>query len=61
METYLIITAICSLLGVLRFGKLIRIISLKLLFPKATIKDLESFEEKTRPKYFWNQKRNKKL
>jgi len=61
METNLIITAICSLFGVLRFGKLIRIISLKLLFPKATIKEIESFEEKTKPKYFWNQKQNKKL
>ena len=60
METYLIITAICSLLGVLKFGKLLRIISLKLLFPKATIKEIESFEEKTIPKYFWSQKRNKR-
>ncbi|WP_343328996.1 hypothetical protein [Polaribacter staleyi] len=59
METYLIITAICSLLGVLKFGKLIRIISLKLLFPKATIKEIESFEENTSPKYFWNHKKTK--
>ena len=60
MESYLIITAIYGLFRVLKFEKLLRIISLKLLFPKATIKEIESFEEKTSPKYFWNQKKNKK-
>lgn len=60
METYLIITAVSSLLVVLRFGKLIRIFSLKILFPKITIKELESFEEKTNQQFFWN-KKNKNL
>tara|TARA_R110002124_G_scaffold257356_1_gene423092 strand:- start:9 stop:194 length:186 start_codon:yes stop_codon:yes gene_type:complete len=61
MKTYLILTAICSILAVLRFDKLMRIILLKLLFPKITIEELERFEKKTRSKYFWNQKRNQKL
>ena len=58
METYLILTAIGSLLTILRFGKLMRIILLKLIFPNVTIKELESFEKNTSPKYFWN--KNKK-
>jgi hypothetical protein len=61
METHLIITAICSILGVLRFGKLIRIIFLKLLFRKITIKELESFEENTKQKYFWSHQKNEQL
>ncbi len=59
METYLIVIGISSLMGVLSFGKLIRIVFLKILFPKVTIKELESFEEKTSPKHFWNKKRDK--
>ena len=56
MEAYFIIIAICSLLRALRLGMLIRIIFFKHLFPKVTIKEIESFEEKIKGNYLWNKK-----
>ena len=61
MKEHLILTGICSILVVIKFDIILRIILLKLLFPNITIEELESFEKKTKRKYFWNQKRNKKL
>ncbi len=63
METYLILGAIfsfvISLFTNLRLGKLLRIYFLKKIYPEMTINELTQFEEKTKPKYFWNQRINR--
>ena len=63
MEIYLIVVSLCSfivsLCYALSFGKLIRIILLKILFPNAKLKDLESFEKNSKRDYFFDQKSNR--
>ncbi len=48
MEKYFILLAIGTILKVLRLGKLIRLITLRILYPNATIEQVESFEKHTK-------------
>ena len=55
MEAYLltgsVFSFIIALFKVLSLGKFIRLLLLKKLYPKATIKEIESFEKNTKHNY----------
>lgn len=50
MERYLILIAIAVIIDRLGIGKILQIIFLRNLYPKADIKDLESFIKNTKTK-----------
>lgn len=50
MEIYLSLIAIAVIANALGIGKILQIIFLRVLYPKASIKDLESFIENTKTK-----------
>lgn len=56
VEKYLILVAsfgfIIGLCKVLSFGQLVRLVILKKLFRNASLKEIESFEKNTIPKYY---------
>jgi len=53
MIPYLII----GLCKVLSLGRFLRIILLKILFPKATLKEIENFEKNTKSNFIFNLKK----
>lgn len=51
METYYILIAIILIFRSLSLGNIIQIIFLRLLYPNATIKEVENFIKKTKTKF----------
>jgi hypothetical protein len=60
MKNYFILLAIGAVFNVLSLGKLIRIVTLRILYPKATIEQIESFEKNTKRNYNNLIRKNKK-
>ncbi|MET2986303.1 hypothetical protein [Aureibaculum conchae] len=54
MKLYLILVGIALIFNSLSLGKLFRLILLRILYPKATIKQIESFEKNTKKHDFTN-------
>ena len=48
MENYWIILSIVHGLNVIGFGKLLRLLFFRVAYPRATLKQIESFEKNTR-------------
>jgi len=60
MGKYYILLAVGAIFNVLSLGKLIRLVTLRILYPKATIEQIESFEKNTKRDYYILGKKDKK-